>query len=128
MRGVKQAGTGYMARCPAHDDRCASLSVASGKEGRVLLYCQAGCKTADVAAAIGLPMAGLMGDGKGPQGGKARIVASYDSCDESGELLYQVVRFEPKGFRQRRPVGQGWEWKLDGVRRVCTGSRKCSRL
>jgi putative DNA primase/helicase len=118
LRGVKQAGAGYMALCPAHEDRCASLSVASGEEGRVLLYCQAGCKTADVAAAIGLPMAKLMGDAKGSEGDKAKIVATYDYCDESGELLYQVVRFEPKGFRQRRPRGQGWEWKLDGVRRV----------
>ena len=115
-----------MACCPAHEDRCASLSIASGEEGRVLLYCQAGCKTADVAAAIGLPMAGLMGDGKGSEGGKARIVASYDYRDESGELLYQVVRFEPKGFRQRRPKGQAWEWKLDGVRRVLYRLRKCS--
>ena len=118
LRGVKQAGAGYMALCPAHEDRCASLSVASGEDGRVLLYCQAGCKTADVAAAIGLPMAKLMGDAKGSEGGKAKIVATYDYCDESGELLYQVVRFEPKSFRQRRPIGQGWEWKLDGVRRV----------
>jgi len=118
LHGVKRAGAGYMARCPAHDDRRASLSVASGEDGRVLLYCQAGCKTADVAAAIGLSMAELMGDAKGPEGGKAKIVATYDYCDESGVLLYQVVRFEPKAFRQRRPNGRGWEWRLDGVRRV----------
>ena len=49
----------------------------------------------------------------------SRILAEYDYRDESGTLLYQVVRYEPKGFRQRRPnrVG-GWEWNLDGVRRV----------
>lgn len=43
----------------------------------------------------------------------------YDYRDETGELLYQVVRFEPKDFRQRRLDGQGkWVWNLDGVRRV----------
>src|SRR4051794_14313582 len=36
-----------------------------------------------------------------------RIVAAYDYPDENGELLFQVVRLEPKDFRQRRPDGRG---------------------
>lgn len=48
-----------------------------------------------------------------------KIVATYDYHDEHGVLLYQVVRFEPKDFRQRKPDGKGgWTWKLNGVRRV----------
>ena len=48
-----------------------------------------------------------------------RIAATYDYQDKSGNLLYQTVRFDPKGFRQRRPDGQGgWIWNLEGVRRV----------
>jgi hypothetical protein len=51
--------------------------------------------------------------------GNSRIVATYDYVDERGEMLYQVIRFEPKDFRQRRPDGAGeWLWNLDGVRRV----------
>lgn len=47
------------------------------------------------------------------------IAATYDYRDADGELLYQVVRYEPKRFRQRRPKGKGdWIWKLDGVPRV----------
>jgi DNA primase len=39
-------------------------------------------------------------------------VAAYDYYDETGELLYEVVRFEPKNFRQRRPDGAGgWIWR-----------------
>src|SRR4029077_5492027 len=38
--------------------------------------------------------------------------------DENGELLFQVVRFEPKDFRQRRPSGSDWVWNLDHTRRV----------
>jgi hypothetical protein len=39
--------------------------------------------------------------------------------DAAGQLVYQVVRFEPKDFRQRRPDGQGgWAWDLRGVDRV----------
>jgi hypothetical protein len=48
-----------------------------------------------------------------------RIVATYDYVDESGAMLSQVVRFEPKTFRQRRPNGNGgWSWSVKGVRPV----------
>lgn len=51
--------------------------------------------------------------------GAPRIVATYDYHDESGVLVYQVVRREPKDFRQRRPDGHGgWIWNLQGVVRV----------
>jgi AAA domain len=44
------------------------------------------------------------------------IVATYDYTNETGELLFQVCRFEPKDFRQRRPDGLGgWIWSIKGV-------------
>jgi len=47
------------------------------------------------------------------------IVAKYDYVDAAGDLLYQVVRWMPKTFRQRRPDGAGgWIWNLDDVRLV----------
>jgi len=50
---------------------------------------------------------------------KRKIVAEYNYHDENGNLLFQVVRFEPKDFRQRRPDGNGgWIWNLNGTRRV----------
>ena len=51
---------------------------------------------------------------------KSRIVAEYDYTDLAGELLYQVIRLEPKGFRQRRPGpnGESWIWNLKGVEPV----------
>jgi hypothetical protein len=45
-------------------------------------------------------------------------VATYDYVDEAGQLLFQVCKFIPKTFRQRRPNGSGWNWNLRGVRRV----------
>lgn len=48
-----------------------------------------------------------------------RIVATYDYVDHTGKLVYEVVRFEPKDFRQRCPgVGGGWVWHLHGIARV----------
>lgn len=44
------------------------------------------------------------------------VVAAYDYCDEAGALVFQVLRYEPKTFRQRRPEGSGWSWSVKGVR------------
>ena len=46
------------------------------------------------------------------------IEAIFDYRDEDGALLSQVVRKAGKKFSQRQPVGDGWAWDLDGVRRV----------
>jgi hypothetical protein len=47
------------------------------------------------------------------------IAAVYPYVDEEGRLLFEVVRFRPKDFRQRRPDGRGGEiWNLNGTRRV----------
>lgn len=48
-----------------------------------------------------------------------REVRAYTYTDEAGKMLFQVVRYEPKDFRQRRPNGNGgWIWDTQGVRRV----------
>jgi len=58
------------------------------------------------------------GNGADRSGG-FHIAATYDYRDESGALLFQIVRLQPKDFRQRRPDGAGgWEWSVKGVRRV----------
>jgi len=50
---------------------------------------------------------------------RSRIVDSYDYRSATGDLLYQVVRFEPKDFRQRRPDGAGgWIWNVKGIQLV----------
>jgi putative DNA primase/helicase len=97
------------------------LAVSAGDDGRVLLRCLAGCDTARVVSALGLTMKDLFAP-KGNGNGKAamgKIVATYPYTDAAGTLLYEVVRFEPKDFRQRRPDGSGgWIWKMEGVPRV----------
>ena len=47
------------------------------------------------------------------------IEATYDYRDESGQLVYQVVRKTGKRFLQRVPLGgDEWEWKLGDTRRL----------
>jgi len=51
---AKRSGKGWIAKCPAHDDREPSLSINEGADGRALLKCHAGCATNDVLAALGM--------------------------------------------------------------------------
>ena len=123
---AKQAGKGWSARCPAHEDRRASLSIGEGEDDRALVKCHAGCKPDAICTAVGLrvvdlmPTADTLPKPSKPRGnGRPRIVAQYDYRDEAGNVLFQAVRFDPKDFRQRRPkLGGGWDWSVKGVRVV----------
>lgn len=60
LDAVKQTGPGrWFARCPAHDDRRASLSVRELDDGRVLLHDFAQCPTVEVLSAVGLTLSDL---------------------------------------------------------------------
>lgn len=60
LEGVtEKGGDKWAARCPAHDDRNPSLSIARGDDGRVLLKCWAGCTALEVMQALGLTLADL---------------------------------------------------------------------
>lgn len=117
IEGVRRSGAGFSARCPAHEDRHASLSVSEGEDGRALIRCHAGCSAEDVCAALGLDVAELFPREERTNG--RGIVARYPYVDEEGGLLFEAVRFSPKDFRQRRPDGRGgWDWRLGDARRV----------
>ena len=57
--------------------------------------------------------------GISPKEPLGEVVAWYDYVDEGGDLLFQVVRYQPKTFRQRRRDDRGnWSWTVRGVRQV----------
>lgn len=133
LQKVRTSGRGHVALCPAHEDQNASLSIGTGKDGRAILKCHAGCSPAAVMAALGLGMTDLFddestnghggnGNGHAPAQGvtaRPRLVKSYDYTDEHGALLFQACRMEPKTFRQRRRGENGdWLWSLDETRLV----------
>ena len=116
-----------MARCPCHDDSTASLKIDDADDGKVLLHCHAGCSQQDIVdhlKAAGMwkangtrPPPGVRppAASKPVRAGLGKLVASYDYVDTDGALRFQVCRFEPKTFRQRRPDGDGWQWGMQGV-------------
>ena len=57
---VKENGDSATAQCPAHDDDHASLSIGHRRKGDgAVVYCHAGCATADALAKLGLSMRDL---------------------------------------------------------------------
>ena len=50
--GGRKAGSNWIARCPAHDDREPSLSIRRAGDGKVLVRCHAGCDQRQVIAAL----------------------------------------------------------------------------
>jgi 5S rRNA maturation endonuclease (ribonuclease M5) len=82
---VNDTGHRAAAQCPAHPDNSPSLSVTP-IDGQVLIYCHAGCDTADVLAAVGLTLRDLYDD---------RAGATYDYADGR-----KVHRNYNKQFRQ----------------------------
>jgi putative DNA primase/helicase len=96
---------GKEARCPAHDDRKASLSIGPGREG-ALIHCQAGCELDDVLSAIGWSKAMLFDkhhDDEPKRAQPREVIDIYVYVDESGEVLFRVCRTADKRFFQERP-------------------------
>ena len=119
--GAEKHGSGW--RCPRGElhrngDEHGSFSIFRA-EGRTAAKCHAcglggspvsvtstlwGVSLTEAAERLARDL-GLSADGSGGNA-RPRIVATYDYTDADGKLLYQVVRLEPKGFRQRRPNGR----------------------
>ena len=126
LDGVKKNGTGWMARCPAHDDHTPSLRVWEDNEGRVAFRCFADCDHDRVREALGLPKPQQDDDYPSTYRPKDSpeslpIVAKYRYTDEHGTWLYTVGRTPNKQFPVWRPDPADPSrivWGLAKVRRV----------
>lgn len=109
LDNVKGSGQQFSARCPAHDDNQNSLSIGIGNNGQALMHCHAGCEYNNIVAALPTKTNKSLPTPK-------KLIATYDYVDPDGKLLYQKVRYHPKGFCQRRPDKNGeWIYNLHGV-------------
>src|SRR5579871_1018273 len=130
---LKQAGAEWRGICPVHRGERDSFAV-NPETGDAFCHSQCGrgwdilaleqllsdtdfmTAKADVFRIVGRVESSNGNHGR-PR--PARIERTYDYTDERGRLLYQTVRMDPKGFRQRRPDGNdGWLWNIKGVRLV----------
>ncbi len=90
-------------KCPAHDDRQASLTVTKGRDS-VLIHCHANCSTENVLSAAGLKMSDLFYQEKRTGSWQAyienrekkRIEAVYNYVSSNGSYVFTKVRMQGK--------------------------------
>lgn len=113
----------YNGLCPFHDDNRPSFSL---NRYTGLWNCHAGCGGGNAQTFLRLLTEEDIEEAEGedstestPAKPKRNPVALYNYKDEGGKLIFQAVRFEPKGFAYRRPDGEGgWICDLAGVERI----------
>ena len=103
---------GYNVLCPAHDDHDPSLSISLNNH-KILLDCKAGCQNPQILAALNLSQSDLfLNDSQAPI-----ITNTYPYPNKDGQLLYEIVRYNPKTFKVRRPGNNGdWDWGLGNIK------------
>jgi len=108
VEATKKEGKNWIALCPFHpDERRPNLYINEEKETYH-------CFTCKKNGFLYNPNYRKSGDRY-----NKNIAATYNYKDGQGNLLYQVVRFNPKGFCQRKPDGNNdWIWNLKGINPV----------
>jgi hypothetical protein len=87
-----RSGDGWLGHCPAHEDRSPSLSIAEGRDGRVLMHCFAGCTVEEVCAVAGFELRDLFAGPCDPQDLKPNIVRAMQR--EISRLWSRLTRTE----------------------------------
>lgn len=103
--------TQFIARCPAHDDHHASLSINTADPAKTLLHCQAGCPTESVVAAVGKTMSDLYTQ----RTANHAPIAIYEYTDFTGRHKLEKRRFAGKDFRWYHETPSGWASGIGGV-------------
>lgn len=104
----KRNGSGWMARCPAHDDQTPSLSISEGHGGRALVKCFAGCGTKAIVEGLGLKMRDLMSATANTQRARAATSTVFEIRTRGGDLVAEHVRVESADGKKR------FSWRRDG--------------
>jgi len=115
LKGVKQMRDGqYLALCPGHHDTEPSLSIREA-DGKILVKCFSGCELIDILKPLGLEAKELFLNSRKTKPEHREIEAVHRYTDANGKP-FEVVRFRPKAFAQRRPDGKGgYVWNLNGI-------------
>jgi hypothetical protein len=121
LEGVIAAGPGrWYARCPAHDDRAPSLSVAD-RGDRVLIHCFAGCDASDVLAAVGLGWRDLYRDSWDcarlrPNEGAAKSARRTLEQADPLEIEREILRLAAANLRDGRVLSIEDEARVEVAR------------
>lgn len=133
---IRNGNDKCMCRCPAHNDRIASLSITYNRaDKKTLMKCGAGCETNEILECVGLSISDLFDepleervkfdckDGfksykdvirylKENPIGTDEISNIYKFKDENGKIVYLKVRTKEKKFLHIRLIENNLVWGL----------------
>lgn len=112
---VKPMGEGSWAAdcpCPGHETPSGHFTIKDGGD-KALVTCFSVHTYDDICKALGFDsLTYAKTEAQRRERDQLTISAVYPYQDEGGKVLFEVVRFLPKTFRQRKPDGT---WGLQGV-------------
>ena len=120
LENVKTRENKTIAACPAcraagDDNKGEHLVIYSNGKFGCIAHEGDSLHRKDIFSLVGIPDKPVTPSPKP----RRRIAKIYDYTDKDGELIHQTVRYEPKGFSQRRPDGKDkWKWSLKDIETV----------
>lgn len=125
---VKKVGNEFKCKCPAHNDKNASLTIKEGND-RSLVYCHSGCSIDKVLSSVGLKQQDLFFNAltkrekfyneesfteyiKQMEFKGSRVKDVYKYSDENGNTKYFKFRTENKDFNFLRYIDGNLLWGL----------------
>ena len=142
LGAAKSSGTNtWMCRCPIHEDGTASLAITDGDDGKIKVYCHAGCNEIEILQhleQIGLkentfkrserkqakkkqtkPAPPAKKNEYGPNLKRpAKPRATYFYRNRSGDVIYKKDRTPNKDFYFSKKTETGWINGLQGMKKV----------
>ncbi|MBQ2967445.1 MAG: AAA family ATPase [Clostridia bacterium] len=117
LHNVSGNGKQYSAKCPAHDDNHASLSVSAGEKG-VVLNCHAGCTVEQITASLGLTASDLFYSSTSNGNNSTASAIEYIYRDMDGKPVAKKIRYPNKAFCWMH-INKSGEWeKGNGGRKL----------
>lgn len=104
LDGVRQVATGFVACCPAHDDRNPSLSITPTHD-RWLLHCFAGCSIEAITVALGASLSDLFNTENGKRSAMRRRTIPYGMNSANGHKRGGRVSPRRVGIQNYRETG-----------------------
>ena len=143
---LKHSGPNFVCLCPLHDETTPSFTIDADKNLWKCFGCDTGGSVIDLHAklrglSIGEAMRELSGGSRNGSAGSSATTAllrkknvtsskpaleqtgsiefcAYDYQDATGKVVFQVVRYEPKTFKQCRIVDEKRVRNMEGVERL----------
>src|SRR5688500_9007563 len=107
LEGVRTRGSGkWISRCPSHQDKSPSLTVAEGNRG-LLLKCWAGCTLEEITGALHIPVKDLFFDTAGIDSGEHRLAMEQRrQARAKQQAMYKVQGLRMDALREAEALIQ----------------------